>query len=93
MTMDVRILGIFSKELRNISSGFAEIKITVNGNSSDDITEAQFDKIESLLFRYRICRRASLIKSGFYLSLTLTSHLRLVATQHQAVEGICRKVC
>ena len=58
MTQDVRMLGLFSKELRSISSGFAEIMTETKGKSSDEVLETQSDEIESLLFRYLICRRS-----------------------------------
>ncbi len=66
MVEDARMLGLFSQELRGIFSEFQELQMRVADKSLNAMTTEESDKVESLLFRYTVCRKSLLEVSGRY---------------------------
>ena len=66
MVQDARVLGMLSKDLRDIFSEFRALKTQTDDKRLSSMTEGETDKIESLFFRYIVCRESLLDVSGRY---------------------------
>jgi len=76
MVQDASLLGLFSQELRKIFSEFEALGVQVRGKSLDGMTEAESDKIESLFYRYIVCRESLLDISSNYSERNLNAAVR-----------------
>ncbi len=71
MAEDTKLLTLFSQELRTLADEFTATQRSFTGRAGADIGEADSDAMESLLFRYVVCRESLVEMAGAYTSPAL----------------------
>jgi hypothetical protein len=81
---DTELLGQYSQELRELASELEALKKHISGKSDNDLTDADHELAEGLLYRYLICRSALRETAARYsrpeVVITLSTETRIKAS-------------